>query len=121
VLEVQAQLTEVRGQIEQLTAQLADLEDRAAFATLTASYRVPVVAVEVAQKGWDPSVVVDEASASLIDVLQALTTAGIWFAIVWLPILLVGGLIVGFVAWMVRRVRSTGAGPRPSGEEPVAG
>jgi hypothetical protein len=121
VLEVQAQLTEVRGQIEQLTAQLADLEDRAAFATLTASYRVPVVAVEVAQKGWDPSAVVDEASASLIDVLQALTTAGIWFAIVWLPILLVGGLVVGLVAWMVRRVRSTGAGPRPSGEEPVAG
>jgi uncharacterized iron-regulated membrane protein len=54
-------------------------------------------------------------------VLQALTTAGMWFAIVWLPILLVGGLVVGLVAWMVRRVRSTGAGPRPSGEEPVAG
>ena len=120
VLEVQAQLTEVRGQIEQLTAQLTDLEDRAAFATLTASYRVPIVAVEVAQKGWDPKVIVDEASASLIDVLQALTTAGIWFAIVWLPILLVGALIVGIVAWVVRRARGGGTA-RPSGEAPVAG
>jgi hypothetical protein len=126
VLEVQAQLTDVRGQIEQLTAQLTDLEDRAAFATLTASYRIPVVAVDVAQKGWDPSVVVDEASASLIDVLQALTTAGIWFAIVWLPILFVGGIIVGIVAWILRRVRGGGADAgtgtaRPGGEAPVAG
>jgi hypothetical protein len=63
---------------------------------------------------------VDEASASLIDVLQALTTAGIWFAIVWLPILFVAGVIIGIVAWIVRRVRGTGA-PRPGGEEPVAG
>ena len=124
VLEVQAQLTDVRGQIEQLTAQLTDLEDRAAYATLSASYRVPVVAVQEAQKGWDPSVVVDEASASLIDVLQALTTAGIWFAIVWLPILLVGGVIIGLIAWFVRRVRGGGAdtgAAQPGGEAPVAG
>ena len=32
--------------------------------------------------------VVDEATASLVDIVQALTTAGIWFAIVWLPVLL---------------------------------
>ena len=74
VLEVQAQLTEVRGQIEQLTAQLTDLEDRAGFATLTATFRVALVAVEVAQQDWDPAAVVDEASASLVDVLQALAT-----------------------------------------------
>lgn len=103
VLEVQNQLTQVRGEIEQLTGQLKDLQDRAAFATLTASFRVPIVAVEVAQKGWDPRVVVDEASASLIDVLQSLTTAGIWFAIVWLPILLVLAVIVVAVAWIARR------------------
>ena len=70
----------MRGQIEQLTGQLKDLTDRAAFATLTATFGVPVVAVEAAPKGWDPAAVVDEASASLIDILQALATAGIWFA-----------------------------------------
>lgn len=104
VLEIQAQLTQVRGQIEQLTAQLQDLQDRAAFATLTASFQVPVIAVEVAQQDWNPGVVVDQASASLIDVLQALTTAGIWFAIVWLPVLLVLAVIVMAVIWLVRRL-----------------
>jgi hypothetical protein len=117
VLEVQRELSNVRGQIEQLTAQLTDLEDRAAFATLTASFRAPVVAaVEIAHKGWDPKVVVDEASASLVNVLQALTSAGIWFAIVWLPILLVGGLFAAAGAWMLRRVGVTGPRRRSGGE-----
>jgi cell division protein FtsB len=113
VLEVQAQLTAVRGEIEQLTAQLKDLEDRAAMATLTARFSVPVVAVEVAQKGWDPTAVVDEATASLVEVLQGLATAGIWFGIVWLPILLVLGVIAAAFAWIVRR---TGIGRRPKGD-----
>jgi Domain of unknown function (DUF4349) len=103
VLEVQAQLTDVRGQIEQLTAQRVDLGNRADFATLTATFRVQVVAVEAAKKGWDPTVVVDEASASMVDLLQSLASAGIWFAIVWLPIL-VTLLVVGAIAvWILRR------------------
>jgi hypothetical protein len=104
VLEVQAQLTSVRGEIEVLAGQLKDLTDRAAFATLTANFGVPVVAVELAKKGWDPAAAVDEASASLIDIVQALATAGIWFGIVWLPILVVLGLVVGFAAWILRRI-----------------
>ena len=52
---------------------------------MTATFSMPVVAVQVAAEGWEPAAVVDEATASLVDVLQALTTAGIWFAIVWLP------------------------------------
>lgn len=116
VLEVQAQLTNVRGEIEQLTAQLTDVEDRASYATLTASYRVPIVAVEIAQQGWDPKVIVDEASASLIDILQALTSAGIWLVIVWLPILLVLGVVILAVAWVLRRVGLIGPRPRATGE-----
>lgn len=108
VLEVQNQLTQVRGEIESLTAQLKDLEDRADYATLSATFQVPVVAVEVAQKDWDPKTVVDEASASLIEVLQTLTSAGIWFAIVWLPILLVLGAIALVVTWIVRRMGIVG-------------
>jgi hypothetical protein len=119
VLEVQQQLTNVRGQIEQLSAALADLQDRAGFATLTATFSVPVVAVDVATKGWEPGVVVDEATASLVNVLQALTTAGIWFAIVWLPILLVLGAIVAFVIWVGRRMGLLGS--RRGEDLPVPG
>jgi hypothetical protein len=119
VLEVQAQLTTVRGQIEQLTAQLTQLEDQAAYATLTASFSAPVVAVQVAQESWEPAKVVDQATASLVDILQALTTAGIWFAIVWLPLLLVGGVAVALVVALLRRFGVVGAHRR--GAAPAAG
>lgn len=119
VLEVEQQLTNVRGQIEQLSAQLADLNDRAGFATLTATFRVPVVATEVAARGWEPGVVVDEASASLVDILQALTTAGIWFAIVWLPVLLVLGVLIGAGIWIGRRLGVIGR--RRTGDVPLPG
>jgi hypothetical protein len=104
VLEVEARLTEVRGQIEQLTAQLEGLNDRATYATLTASFTTPVIAVEAASKDWEPAVVVDEAAASLISVLQGLATAGIWFLIVWVPVLLVIGVLVGIGMSVARRL-----------------
>jgi hypothetical protein len=119
VLEVQAQLTNVRGEIEQLSAQLKDLNDRAAYATLTASFAMPVVAVEVAAKGWEPAQVVDEATASLVDILQALTTAGIWFAIVWLPILIGLGLIGLAAGLVLRRLGVIGRGRQPTGDVPA--
>lgn len=42
--------------------------------------------------------------ASLISSLQGLTDAGIWFVIVWLPILLVLAAIAGIVAFVARRM-----------------
>lgn len=112
VLEVQAQLTSVRGQIEQLTAQLTQLEDQASYATLTAGFSMPIVAVQVATERWEPSVVVDEATASLVDILQALTTAGIWFAIVWLPLIIVFGVLAIIVIAILRRLGFAGFGRR---------
>jgi hypothetical protein len=113
VLEVQAQLTNVRGQIEQLTAQLVQLNDQASYATLTASFSTPVVAVQAAAERWEPAKVVDEATASLVDIVQALTTAGIWFAIVWLPVLLLLGGITGLVVVVLRRLGVIRIGRRP--------
>ncbi len=120
VLEVQAQLTAVRGQIEQLTAQLTQLDDQASYATLDVTFSVPVVAVQVATQGWQPAVVVDEATASLVDILQALTTAGIWFAIVWLPVLLLIGGVALAVVVILRRLGVIRLGGRP-GDAPAAG
>jgi hypothetical protein len=119
VLEVQAQLTTVRGEIEQLSAQLKDLSDRAAYATLTASFATQVVAVDVAAKGWEPAKVVDEASASLVNILQALTTAGIWFVIVWLPILVGLGLL-GLAGGVILRRLGVVGRARQSGDMPAA-
>lgn len=120
VLEVQAQLTTVRGQIEQLTAQLTQLNDQAAFATLTASFSTPIVAVQVATEDWEPAKVFDEASASLVDILQGLTTAGIWFAIVWVPVLLLMTVFGVIVVVVLRRLGVIRLGNR-AGDAPAAG
>ena len=59
---------------------------------------------------------IDEASASLVDILQSLTTAGIWFAIVWLPILLILALALLIVLRGVFEVRRRI--PLPARQEP---
>jgi hypothetical protein len=118
VLEVQAQLTDVRGQIEQLSTQRKHLQEQASYSTLTVSYSLKAqAAVLVSQKKFDPNDEIDKASASLVDVFQGLATAGIWFGIVWLPILLGLGVIAFIAIVLFRRflpARRPEAGPTAS-------
>lgn len=104
VLAVQSELTKVRAEIESLSAQKEHLQEQAAYSTLAVSFsRKPTPAVELAQERFDPKDEVERATASLVEVLQAAAAAGIWFAIVWLPILLVLGVVGLVVAAIVRR------------------
>jgi hypothetical protein len=107
VLAVQAELTSVRGQIEQLTAEKAHLEEQATFSTLAVTFSLKPDPVLTEQQQFDPKSEVDQAAASLVSVLQGLATAGIWFAIVWLPILIALAIIVGIGLFIFRRVRRT--------------
>jgi len=108
VLAVQGELSRTQGEIEQLSTQKKHLQEQAAFSTATVTFVLkPDAAVVATSKGFDPSNEVDKASANLVAVLQGVATAGIWFGIVWLPILLVLS-VVGLVAFVViRRVRRT--------------
>ena len=105
VLDVQNQLTGVRGQIEQLETEKKHLEEQSAYGTLDVTYGLETVAVVAAQQGYDPAGEVDRATASLVQVGQALATAGIWFAILWLPVILVLGIVFGVAFFVIRRVR----------------
>jgi hypothetical protein len=113
LLEIQSRLTETRGEIERLTAQQANLTDRAALATLTVSFGVKSVAVIQASERWDPAAEVDRASATLISVGQAIVSFAIVFAIVWLPILVVLGFIVIVGLLVARRLGIRRSGPPP--------
>ena len=107
VLDVQAKLTDVRGQIEQLVAEKQQLEQRAAFGTLTVVFSLPVTPkAEAVRLGWDPATDVDRATGALLGIGQAAATAGIWFGIVGLPLLLVLA-ILGVIARRVRRTMSS--------------
>ncbi len=106
VLAVQEQLTGVRQQIEELTAQKQTLENQAALASLTVSFTPPpAVAVTQVREGWDPAREVDQAAAALVGLGQGLAGAGIWLLIVWVPILLVAALIALIAFIVLRRIR----------------
>jgi len=113
VLEVQGQLTDVRGQIEQLETEKKHLEEQSAYGTLTVTFGLETVAVVEAQKGWDPAAEVDRATATLVELGQAVAAAAIWLAIVWLPVLLILGLFGLAALLVIRRLRR--AGPRGAG------
>ena len=103
VLDVQSKLTDVRGEIEQLVAEKASLENRASFGTLTVVFTLPAkTATEVVKRGWDPATDVDRASGALLGIGQTAATVGIWFGIVGLPLLVVLTVCV-VVGWRVRR------------------
>ena len=104
LLEIETRLTDVRGQIEQLSAQQKNLENQAAYATLAVTFGTEVAAVQKAADQWDPKTEVDRAGASLIGFLQTLTTAGIWFGIVWLPMLIALAIISAVGLLVARRL-----------------
>jgi hypothetical protein len=116
LLLVEEQLTQVRGQIEQLDAQRAQLEDQVSYGTLVTTYGTEIVAVQETAKGWDPAEDVDGALATLIGMGQAIVSTGIWFAIVWLPLLLVLLVIVLVIRFAYRRFA-----PKPRPRDPTPG
>ena len=92
ILAVQSRLDDVRGQIEQLQAQDKELTGQANLSTVTVSL-VPGAVQQAAGK-WDPGKTITDAYAALVGVLQGFANGAIWFAIVWLPVLVVLGILV---------------------------
>ena len=103
LLEVEARIAGVRGEIEQLDAQRAQLEDQVAYGTLVTTFGTEIEQVATVAASWDPKSDVDGAVATLVEAGQGLVSGGIWFGIVWLPLILV--LVVAGLAirWAVRR------------------
>jgi len=112
ILAVQTRLDDVRGQIEQLQAQDKELTGLSDLATLT----VILVsgAVQQATGNWDPGKTVTDAYAALVGVGQGVANGAIWFAIVWVPALVVLGILVLLVLRFVPGLRSR-VGRAPKG------
>ncbi|HKO34640.1 MAG TPA: DUF4349 domain-containing protein, partial [Candidatus Limnocylindria bacterium] len=116
VLAVQSRLDEVRGQIEQLTAQLTQLNGLAAMSTLTVTLVPASTPVEDAAEAWDAGSTFGNAVAALVSAGQAVADAAIWLLIVGLPIL----VIVAVVVWLAMRLRPLAgrlAKPAPAVDE----
>ncbi|MEP7158597.1 MAG: DUF4349 domain-containing protein [Chloroflexota bacterium] len=104
VLKVQSELTQVRGDIESLTAERELLASRAALATLDVYYNLPAVAeTRIASDKWDPGREVDTAVAALVRLGQGAVSLLIWLLIVIVPVLLPIALVIYAAVWLRRR------------------
>lgn len=127
ILEVQNQLTTVRGEIEQLQAARKNLADQAAQGTLAVSFGLAPAPVTTVTNAWDPGTVIAEATAALVGMGQGVASTAIWLVIVGLPILLAGLLVLVPLLFVVRRLARRGgpsapaAGPPAPGPSPEAG
>ena len=93
ILAVQSRLDQVRGEIEQLKAQHKDVSGQADLATLTVTLTPVAAPVQKQAETWDLGAQLSEAVATLVGIGQAVASALIVFVIVWLPVLLVLGII----------------------------
>lgn len=109
VLAVYRELTEIRGQIEQLKGRMQYLERQVDFSSIDLSIAPHVLSTPVVEPGWKPLVTLREASRSLVKALQWLVDAAIWLVVFLLPILILvaipTALLVLLVRYLVRRRR----------------
>jgi hypothetical protein len=104
ILAVQQQLDNVRGQIEELQAQDKQLNELTDLSTLTVT--LAPSALQHAAGSWDPGKTVADAFAALVEFAQSIGNGSIWFAIVWLPALVVLGIVLLLVWRLTPRLRA---------------
>ncbi|HIP95831.1 MAG TPA: DUF4349 domain-containing protein [Anaerolineae bacterium] len=111
ILEVYRELTNIRGQIEQIKGRMQYLENMTALATINLTLTPDALAQPVVIGGWQPQGTARDAVRTLIKTVQFLVDAGIWIVIYVIPTLIL--LAAPFVvlaliirAWRRRRRRA---------------
>jgi len=105
VLAVYRELTNLRGQIEQVKGRMKYLSQSAALATITITLLPDALAQPLQVGGWRPAGVVRDAFQALIEALQGLVTILIWLVIVVVPVLIIIAAPVVAAVLLIRRAR----------------
>ncbi|OGO37747.1 MAG: hypothetical protein A2W35_18660 [Chloroflexi bacterium RBG_16_57_11] len=119
-LRINATLSDLEGQIEQVKGQMKFYEDRSAYSTITVtlSPQMPtptptltptVTPTPTPTPSWNPGKTVASASKVMVDLLKGLIDLTIWAAFLLWPFVL-----VALIAWVIyRRIRRKPASPPP--------
>jgi hypothetical protein len=102
VLAVYREITNIRGQIEQLKGRMQYLEKMTAMATINIELIPDVLAKPLVVAGWRPTGTAANALRTLIRTLQRVVDAAIWLIIYALPTLVVVA-IPFFILWLIWR------------------
>lgn len=105
ILEVHQQLVAIRGQIEQTKGRLQHLASITSLATIALDVTPDAIAKPVVEAGWQPLVIVKDASRALVIALQNLATAAIWTLIYIVPVFGMFVLVVMALWRVYRRAR----------------
>ncbi len=98
VLEMYQQLSTIRAQIEQTKGRMRYLSQMTALATVQIDLVPNALAKPVVEAGWEPLVIVKNASRALVGALQSFAGIAIWLVIYVVPVLLILG-VIAFVMW----------------------
>ncbi|HEV7238100.1 MAG TPA: DUF4349 domain-containing protein [Thermoanaerobaculia bacterium] len=109
VLEVHNHLTVIRGQIEQARGRMRYLSQVTSMSSIALDVFPDAIARRVVKPGWQPLVVVKDASRALVAFLQSAATVTIWFVIYILPILGMLALLIAALVKIARRWRTRAA------------
>jgi hypothetical protein len=125
-LKVNAQLTDVENEIEQIKGRMQFLKDRSAFSTLVVTLNpqlptptptlTPTPTPTPTPSYWQPEKTAEAAGNTLGGLLRGLIDALIWFGIVLLPFAIPVLAIIALVVYFNRRKKKTAK----SGEKPGA-
>jgi hypothetical protein len=112
VLAIYGELTNIRGQIEQIKGRMGYLERLTALATISVELVPEEEAKPIVEEGWQPLNTLRDASRSLVNAAQFLVDAAIWLVVFVLPVLLVLILPVVIIVVVWRRWRRRRAAKR---------
>jgi hypothetical protein len=116
-LQVNAQLTEIEGQIGQYKGRLQFLAQRAAYSTISVQLQEPPpptvtpsptpspTPTPTPTPFWNPSRTATQATSTLTTIVQAIMTVALWLLIVVLPL----ALPIVLIVLIVRALRRRGA------------
>lgn len=105
IITIYRELTNIRGDIEGLQAQLDALAEQVALSTIHVSFLpIPAGPAEVVDE-WRPGQVFRDARTDLVRALRGLTDTGIYLVVAVLPVLVVLGVIFGLIIWLARGLR----------------
>ncbi len=112
VLAVHRELTNIRGQIEQIKGRMQYLERMTALATINVELIPEEEEKPIVEEGWQPLRTLRDASRALVDAGQFFVDAAIWLIVFVLPVLLVLVLPVLIIVFVWRRWRRRRAAVR---------
>jgi hypothetical protein len=103
ILAVHRELTNIRGQIEQLKGRMQYLERMTDLATINIELIPNQIQQPIMESSWNPGLTLKNAFRSLVNAFQFIIEAIIWFVVAILPILLAIAIPIVVLIWLLRR------------------